>query len=294
MDCPADAMLASGAPCRSAAGLCDVAESCSGSSDDCPADGFAPAGTVCRSSTGICDPQEECTGSSGTCPANVPATDSDGDAVCDAQDKCDDDSNPGQADGDADSIGDVCDPCSNVRNVFARKSKLTITKLLTPPGDDKLKLKGEFTLPPVPGDPPVDPVMEGVRAIIVDSTDGEVLDVTIPPGMYDPRTRSGWKVNSSATSFTYVNSGAVTPLPQGIKKFGLKRSTNVAGLIRFSVSGKSGSYAVNLSNLPLRGTLVLDMPVATTGLCSEVPFPGPSNPAATCAATSGNNTIRCK
>ena len=47
----------------------------------------------------------------------------------------------------------------------------------------------------------------------------------------------------SATSFTYINSGTIVPLPAGIKKFGLKRSTKTVGLLKFSVTGKNGSYA---------------------------------------------------
>src|SRR5204863_8400109 len=36
---------ASGTTCRSSAGVCDVAESCTGSSPDCPADALRPSGT---------------------------------------------------------------------------------------------------------------------------------------------------------------------------------------------------------------------------------------------------------
>src|SRR5205814_3102172 len=94
-----------GTVCRAAAGLCDVAETCTGSSPACPADGFAAnttsctgtsqsgacdndaadhctgssntcvdayksSSTVCRSSAGQCDVAESCTGTSGACPAD--------------------------------------------------------------------------------------------------------------------------------------------------------------------------------------------------------------------------------
>jgi len=71
-----------------------------------------------------------------------------------------------------------------VRGVYGVKPKITIVKLLTPPGDDKLKFKGSITIPPQGGDPALDPVSEGARAMIVDSTGTVVLDVTIPPGAY--------------------------------------------------------------------------------------------------------------
>ncbi|MBK8696929.1 MAG: hypothetical protein IPN17_32875 [Deltaproteobacteria bacterium] len=63
----------SGTVCRPSAGVCDVAESCTGLSAGCPTDGFLPPGTECRASTSMttCDPAEACTGSSAMCPADV-------------------------------------------------------------------------------------------------------------------------------------------------------------------------------------------------------------------------------
>lgn len=59
-----------GAVCRTEAGLCDVAETCTGDSDLCPVDLFADAETVCHSSTGPCDLVDTCTGSGPTCPSD--------------------------------------------------------------------------------------------------------------------------------------------------------------------------------------------------------------------------------
>src|SRR5262245_24087653 len=70
-DCPPDAFLPSSTVCRASAGVCDVAETCTGSSADCPADAFAPNTTVCRPSAGVCDVAETCTGSSADCPADA-------------------------------------------------------------------------------------------------------------------------------------------------------------------------------------------------------------------------------
>ena len=68
--CPADALVAQGTTCRAAAGACDAAEACTGTSPSCPADALATAGTVCRSASGACDVAETCTGSSAACPAD--------------------------------------------------------------------------------------------------------------------------------------------------------------------------------------------------------------------------------
>src|SRR5262249_39767564 len=66
--CPADRLADAGQVCRSAAGDCDLPESCTGSSADCPGDALRPAGTGCPAATGACDLSEGCTGSSATCP----------------------------------------------------------------------------------------------------------------------------------------------------------------------------------------------------------------------------------
>jgi Putative Ig domain len=67
--CPPDGFVPSGTVCRASAGVCDIAETCTGSSANCPGDGFA-SGTVCRASAGVCDVAETCTGSSASCPGD--------------------------------------------------------------------------------------------------------------------------------------------------------------------------------------------------------------------------------
>ncbi len=66
--CPADQK--STAVCRPAAGPCDLAEQCDGVTNDCPVDQLAPAGTVCRPAAGACDVPETCSGGSPSCPAD--------------------------------------------------------------------------------------------------------------------------------------------------------------------------------------------------------------------------------
>ena len=164
--CPADAK--STAVCRASAGVCDVAESCDGVSNDCPRDAFAPATTVCRPSAGTCDVAEICTGSSASCPADTGLPDTDGDTVCDAIDNCDAIANPSQANDDSDALGDACDPCTNIVPTVPSKTKLILTKLLAPATDDKLTFKGFFTS--VPTRPIIDPIANGLRVLITDST----------------------------------------------------------------------------------------------------------------------------
>ena len=70
LTCPADTFLPNTTVCRVANGLCDKAETCTGTSAACPADGFLASGTVCRATNGTCDKAETCTGTSAACPAD--------------------------------------------------------------------------------------------------------------------------------------------------------------------------------------------------------------------------------
>jgi len=60
-----------GTVCRAAAGVCDVAETCTGSAMACPADSFVSSATVCRAAAGVCDQAESCTGNAAACPADA-------------------------------------------------------------------------------------------------------------------------------------------------------------------------------------------------------------------------------
>ena len=76
--CAANCQFApAGTVCRSSAGVCDVAETCTGASTTCPANAFASSTTLCRPSAGACDAPELCTGSSNACPFDLKST-----AVC--------------------------------------------------------------------------------------------------------------------------------------------------------------------------------------------------------------------
>ncbi len=80
----------SGTVCRPAAGICDVAETCTGASPDCPADAFQPSTFVCQvqsCSVWGFTPAANCNGVSASCPA--PASISCDDNVACTVDTCD-------------------------------------------------------------------------------------------------------------------------------------------------------------------------------------------------------------
>ncbi len=284
--CPADAK--SHAVCRNATDLCDVAESCDGVGNACPADGVAPAGTICRKSDDKCDSPDVCDGVSKMCPVGSGGpVDTDGDGINDGCDNCPLNPNPGQEDDDKDGVGDACDPCANLVPVFASKPKLILTKLTPPAGDDKITFKG--TLIGVPTPPAINPLTKGLRVLVddPDPTTPSILDVTLPPGGY--AGTQGWIANGSATSFKWKSAAGVG----GISKASLKLGP-VPGTVKFSIGGKTGTYSISASQLPLHGTVVFDVPFASRGQCGEAFFPGIPNPRGTCVLDPAGRMVKCR
>jgi len=87
VECPQDVFLVDTTVCREAAGPCDVPEFCTGTSAQCPENKFLPAGTVCLEAQGPCAGPSLCSGNSATCPENPLLPDT---TVCrPAADQCD-------------------------------------------------------------------------------------------------------------------------------------------------------------------------------------------------------------
>src|SRR5262249_52421810 len=120
-------------------------------------------------------------------------------------------------------------PAACADGAVATKPKLTAVKLLLPPGDDKLSIKGEAV---IPLSPPLDPPNRGVRLLLTGAMGASFLDVMIPPGVYDAATKTGWKSNGAHSAWTYKGPSTAT---EGIEKVGVKVSAKVQGGIKFSV-----------------------------------------------------------
>src|SRR5262245_5703530 len=243
------------------------------------------AGETCRAAVGPCDLEETCDGATPACPADAVAPDGDDDGVCDAIDVCPLATDPAQTDDDGDGAGDACDPCTNVVPTTVSKAVLKLTKLLTGPGDDHLKLK--ITGQAVPAAPALDPVANGARFLLSDALGNTIVDARLPGGQYDSGQRAGWK--TSGSGWNYANGGQSLPLIQGITKLSIKGRASHPGMFQIGVVGKNGSYGVALGGLPPLATIVLDPPLATTGQCLEASFALPRR-----CATSTSGAVTCK
>lgn len=226
---------------------------------------FEPADTVCRVSTNACDPLETCTGSSDTCPVDVTIPDGDGDLVCDPDDLCPAVVDPLNADVDADGIGDACDFCVNPDDTQLVKTKLTLSKLDAPAGNDRLRLKASSVLP---DGPPIDPITNGLKFRISDGVGLVAAQATIPGGSFDRFTRSGWRVNGNFNVFTF-RSQSNDPALGGVKRITLKTQPSSPGAFKIVVVGREGTY-VRPTEEPV--TVQLDVTPSTPGQCAEGQF----------------------
>jgi hypothetical protein len=177
-------------------------------------------------------------------------------------------------------------PCTG--GAAATKPKLIASKVLPPAGDDKLTISGEAV---VPTTPPLDLAGRGVRLVLTGATAASLLDVTLEPGAYDASVKTGWKVNRAQTAWTYKGPGTGTA---GIQTVSVKLSKTIPGGIKFKAKGKNGTYPVAISDVPLRATLVLDVPAAASGQCVEVSFPAAPPERPSCLVAIGGNTVKCK
>lgn len=107
---------------------------------------------------------------SGVCTAGG-GGDTDGDGTCEADDNCPGVANPDQADLDADTDGNACDPEDRILNVVVARVKMNIGTPAKPTGG--LLARGDFL-----ATPPEAP-LSAATGMLVRVEDSETLDVTI-------------------------------------------------------------------------------------------------------------------
>jgi cysteine-rich repeat protein len=254
-------------------GVTEDAEQCDqGAANGTPASccttacGYASAGTACTG--GTCD-------GAGTCGSSTTTTTGAGGSSTTST----------TATSSSTTTTTLVAPCTN--GALATKPRLTGKKLLPPPGDDGLSIKGAAI---VPTSPALDPPNRGVRLLLTGATGAILFDVTIPPGAYDATTKSGWVTNGANTAWTYKSPGTST---QGIQKVQIKLDPTASGAIKFTVKGKNGVYPVVATDLPVMATLVLDVPTAAGGQCVELRFPAVPPTSPSCTLIKGA-TLKCK
>lgn len=156
-------------------------------------------------------------------------------------------------------------------------------------GNDKLTLGASFALPAGRSFGDLDPQAHGARLVIRSGLGDDVLDVTLPGGAYTGRGTRGWKTNANGTIWQYVDqTGAPLSGITGLKATDRSKG-QPGGLVAVTASGKSGTYAVGPSDVPLSVTVLLgDQDAASAGLCGESSYT-----ATDCAFNRAGNTLKC-
>ena len=169
----------------------------------------------------------------------------------------------------------------------AGKPKLALSALTRPSGSQKLKLAAVLSLP----DPlvaPVDPVLDGARIEVRDA-DGTIADVLLPPGAYDPLTRTGWKANGARTSFTFLQPSTAGLVTRASVK--LSRPKDGSREVRVQAAGK-GAFATTAAPPSLDATIDLRPLDPARARCATLRFPGPASPR--CDVRGGGASIGCR
>ena len=109
-----------------------------------------------------------------------------------------------------------------------------------------------------------------------------VVDALIPGG-------AGWTTSRGGRRWFYRNDAGVL----GIVRVRIVRSRRDPGSLKFRIFGRHGNYAIAESEMPVKGTLVIDAPIARTGQCGEALFSG-SSPSPHCAFNASGTALRCR
>jgi len=184
-------------------------------------------------------------------------------------------------DADTDGLCDRDDPCTGGGVLLDGQLKLRGISL--PPGNDKLRLRGEVAL-----SAPIDPRFTGMR-ILFETQSGPLFDAVLPPLAFDGQR--GWTKAIGANVFRYKDRTG-TPIA-GITRVVLRE--RFAGGMRYKVkvSGKRSDYAIAPADLPGRLTLVFDPPAAADGSCVEVDIDGTSPPPV-CLFSPNGDLVLCR
>ena len=131
----------------------------------------------------------------------------------------------------------------------------------------------------------LDPVQHGLRLLIDDAQDLRYADITVapnPPQMGD----KGWETTPSGWRFR--GKGAITSVK-------MKRAASTPGRLALALRGRDIVQGLPpAANLPVKATVVLDVPFATTGLCAELVFPGPTGVNPSCTDRRDGLTVSCR
>ncbi len=192
-----------------------------------------------------------------------------------------DETSGGTDDADPESVPVVCASGP----AFIDKAQIKVRKNLLPSGDEKLTIKGAFTLA-LPITPALDPVTHGLNVEVRTAGGTPLVHRRIQGGVSPTRGEPGWKVNGTGTTWKFKD--AKLRAPGGIAKAKIRDRGD--GNIAFGISGKESDFHVEQADLPLRLAITLGaLPEDLAGQCATHAFTGSE-----CTISTNGNAVKCK
>ena len=187
----------------------------------------------------------------------------------------------GTDDADPDSLPIACVGGPTL----VEKAQIKVRKNLPPFGDEKLTIKGEFTLS-LPIAPTLDPVSHGLNFEVQTAGGATLVHRRVEAGVSTARGEPGWKVNGTGTTWKFKDAKLVAP--GGIAKAKIRDRGD--GNIAFTIGGKAADFHIEPGDLPLRLAITLGaLAQDQAGQCATHVFT-----ASECAISKNGNAAKCK
>ncbi len=178
-------------------------------------------------------------------------------------------------DADHDGVCDTLDPCTNVVPVTIETPRVVFANPTDPSGAMVFTVRGSVVVPLVPA---IDPPAKGIRLVMRHNFYEVPLDVTVPGGL-------GWKANANGKGWVYRDANGEHG---GVTRVTLRQVGATPGALAFAIEGMRAPFPYLTQTVPLKISLVIDSPVASTGQCGET-WLRPS----LCRLDSTGLTLRC-
>jgi sugar lactone lactonase YvrE len=198
------------------------------------------------------------------------------------------------SDVDADGLYDYVDPCTNLgggRDFATRTARLVLRAVGSDPtsGDDRLSLRGEFSLAGAPPFSSLVPPSNGMRLVLKSASGITRLDVILPAGVYQGAGTRGWLYDAVHQRLTYRDKTG-SPIGGIVNATVQDRSSVGPGVVRMIVRGRRGSYPVVSGDEPVQAIVAMGKRLQSeAGLCGESAFP-----VGGCSFNPAGTTLRCR
>jgi uncharacterized delta-60 repeat protein len=169
-------------------------------------------------------------------------------------------------------------------NIGASSGRIRVGRMDLVEGNDELIVRASAELG-LQATPAIDPVAKGLRLLVEDGGRGIVADTMVPPGAYDPGTRTGWRVASNGTRWKF--SAPQAPGRLRVRRASVKMKPGDPSGIAVEVRSNRGEFTRGLRPVPYAADIVFD------GLAAQCVHLGLFTDA-TCPLVRGGTTVSCR